>query len=197
MFMPIVTWLILACSLLQLIYLLYLAWSSTRVPKLVLGDVVHFLYPVDSSLLAGLLDPAADLELRWNLSPRRYREEQRRRMRLYRQLLLRMAHNSSVLTEFDNAVRGQHNLVAGPGSKLQEAALNVRIYCTFARIRLRMWLSLPLCAFTVAPHAPELARLRRAAAVDGPRAYEALKTAATEAFARLQPTELDALARNL
>jgi hypothetical protein len=197
MFSQILTWLILASSVLELVYLLYLAWSSTRVPKLVLSDVVHFLYPVDLSLLAGLLDPATDLQLRWSLSPRGYREEQRRRMRLYRQLLLRMAHNSSVLAEFDNAVRGYNNLVAGPGSKLQEAALNVRIYCTFARVRLRVWLSLPLCAFGVAPHGADLARLRKAATVDGLRAYEAMKTAAAEAFAKLQPTELDALARNL
>lgn len=197
MFSTIVIWLILAGSILQLIYLLYLAWASGRVPKLVLGDVVHFLYPVDSSLLAGLLDPAADLELRWNLSPRHFREEQRRRMRLYRQLLLRMAHNSAVLAEFDNAVRGHNNLIAGPGSKLQEAAINVRVYCTFARVRLRMWLSLPLCAFSVVPHAPELARLRKAATVDGPKAYDELKTAAAEAFAQLRPGELEALTRNL
>jgi hypothetical protein len=197
MFFPIVTWSILACSILELIYLLYLAWANGRAPKLILGDVVHFLYPVDSSLVAGLLDPAADLELRWNLSPRGFREEQRRRMRLYRELLDRMAHNSAVLTEFDNAVRGDDSLIAGPGSKLQEAALNVRIYCTFARVRLRMWLSLPLYAFGLFACAPELARLRKAATVDGPKAYEELKAAAAAAFAQLQPGELEALTRNL
>jgi hypothetical protein len=196
MFLQVFIWLILAASALELIYLLYLAWASDRVPKLVLGDVVHFLYPVDPSLLEGLLDPAADLELRWNLSPGRFREEQRRRMRLYRELLLRMAHNSAVLAEFDTAVSGNNNLIAGPGSKLQEAAIKVRVYCTFARGRLGMWLWLPPAAFSVIP-IPRLARLRKAAAVDGPKAYEELKTAATEAFAKLQPTELDALARNL
>ena len=74
MFMQIFIWLILACSVLQLIYFLYLAWASTRIPKLILGDVVHYLYPVDASLLAELLDPAADFELSWNLSPPRFRE---------------------------------------------------------------------------------------------------------------------------
>jgi hypothetical protein len=196
MFVQAFIWLILACSALQLIYLLYLAWASTRVPKLTLSDVVHFLYPVDSSLLAGLLDPAADLELRWNLSPRRFREEQRRRMRLYRELLLRMAHNSAILAEFDNAVRGCNNLIAGPGSELQEAAIRVRFYCTFARGRLGIWLWLPLAAFSIIP-TPELAGLRKAAAVDGPRAYEELKTAAAEAFAQLRPAELEALTHNL
>lgn len=196
MFVQILIWLLFALSVLELIYLLYLAWAGSRVPKLVLGDVVHFLYPVDSSLLEGLLDPAADLELRWSLTPRRFREEQRRRMRVYRELLRRMAHNSAVLAEFDNAVRGYSTLIAGPGSRLQEASVNVRLYCTFARGKLRMWLTLPLSVFSVIP-APELARLRKAASLDGPKAYEELKAAAVEAFAKLRPAELEALTRNL
>jgi hypothetical protein len=195
MFMQIFIWLILACSVLQLIYFLYLAWASTRIPKLILGDVVHYLYPVDASLLAGLLDPAADFELCWNLSPPRFREEQRRRMRIYRELLRRMAHNSAVLAEFDNAVRGYNNLIAGPGSELQEAAIKVRIYCTFSQGRLRMWLWLPNAFGVVAP--PKLARLRKAAGLDGPNAYEELKRAAAGAFAQLMPAEFEALTRNL
>lgn len=191
MFVLILIWLLFALSILELIYLLYLAWASARVPKLVLGDVVHFLYPVDPSLLASLLDPAADFGLRWNLSPRHFREEQRRRMRLYRELLVRMAHNSSVLAKFDLAVGGYDVLIAGPGSKLQEAALNVRIYCAFARTKLRIWLSFPLIP------APRLSRLRKAASLDGPKAYGELKAAAAEAFAKLKPSELEALTRNL
>jgi hypothetical protein len=49
----------------------------------------------------------------------------------------------------------------------------------------------------IGPRIPELAHLRGVESSDGPTAYEAMKTAATEAFAKLQPTELDALARNL
>jgi len=192
MVFSIVTWVILSCSALELVYLLYLAWSSTRVPKLVLGDVIHFLYPVDSSLLASLVDPAADFELRWSLSPRSFREEQRRRMRLYRELLGRMAHNSAVLAEFDNAMHGN---VAGPGSKLQEAAVKVRLYCMFSRGKLRLWLWLPSAFDAVVP--PKLARLRIAADLDGLKVYEELKMAAAEAFAQLRPAELEALTHNL
>jgi hypothetical protein len=195
MFVQFLIWLILAASVLEFAYLLYVAWASARVPNLVLGDVVHFLYPVDPSLLASLLDPAADFELRWNLSPRRFREEQRRRMRIYRELLLRMSHNSAVLAEFDNAVRGHNNFIAGPGSKLQEAAIKVRLYCTFSRGKLRIWLWLPNAFGVVLP--PKLARLRKAASLDGPQAYEELKAAAAEAFAQLRPAELEALTRNL
>ncbi len=195
MFFPILTWLILACSLLQLVYLLYLAWATSRTPKLTLGDVVHFLYPVDLSLLEGLLDPAAELELRWNLSPRALREAQRRRMRLYTELLRRMAHNSSILAEFDNAGRGYNKLIAGPGSELQEAAIKVRVYCTFAKGRLCIWLWLPV-AFNFSSTF-ELSRLRKVAAVDGLKAYAELKTAAAEAFDKLRPAELELLTHNL
>jgi hypothetical protein len=44
---------------------------------------------------------------------------------------------------------------------------------------------------------PQLARLRKAADLDGPKAYDELKIAAAAAFAQLQPAELDALTRNL
>jgi hypothetical protein len=189
-------WLILALSAVELFYLLYLAWASSRVPRLLLDDVVHFLYPVDTCLLASLLDPAADFELRWNLSPLRFREEQRRRMLVYRELLRRMSHNSAILTEFDHAVRGSGDPAPGPGSKLQEAALNVRLYCTFARVRLRVWLWVPLSGFRFIP-APALARLRVAASLDGLKAYDELRLAAREAFAQLQPAELDVLSHNL
>jgi hypothetical protein len=195
MFFPIVTWLILTCSALELIYLAYLAWSSSRVPQLVLNDVIHFLYPVDPSLLASLLDPAADFELHWNLDPRRFREEQKRRMRLCRELLGRMAHNSAVLAEFDNAVRGNNKVVGEPGSKLQEAAVKVRLYCMFSRGKLRLWLWLPSAFGAVVP--PKLAGLRMAAGLDGIQAYDELKVAAAEAFAQLRPAELEALTHNL
>jgi hypothetical protein len=196
MFWQFFIWLIPTLSAVELIYLLYLAWASSRVPKLALDDVVHFLYPVDTSLLAGLLDPAADFELRWKLSPLRLCEEQRRRMLVYRELLRRMSHNSAVLAEFDNSVRAHDALVVGPGSKLQEAALNVRIYCTFARVRLRMWLWLPLSVFRIIP-VPRIACLRVVAQLDGLKAYFELREAAKEAFAKLQPAELEALSHNL
>jgi hypothetical protein len=196
MFWQFFIWLILAVSAVELIYLLYVAWESSRVPRFALDDVIHFLYPVDTGLLANLLDPAADFQLRWNLSPLRLREEQRRRMLVYRELLRRMAHNSAMLAKFDNTACGNESFAAGPGSKLQEAALNVRVYCTFARIRLRMWLWIPPSAFRFIP-APGLARLRIAASLDGAKAYDELRLAAREAFARLQPAELEALSHNL
>jgi hypothetical protein len=191
-FSQILIWLLVASNALGYIYLLYRAW--TKVPRRDIDDVVPFLYPVDLSLVESLLDPAADFALRWSLSPRAFREAQRRRMRLYLELLHRMAHNSTVLVEFDHARFGNDNLDSAPGSKLEEAAIKVRLYSGCARIKLRVWLSLPLNALGIMP---TLARLRTAADFDGPKAYDDLKTAAAETFVQLQPAEIETLTRNL
>jgi hypothetical protein len=194
MFSLVLTWLIVAWGALACVYLLYRAW--TRFPRRDLDDVVHFLYPVDLSLAESLLDPAEDFSLRWSLSPRAYREAQRRRMRLYLELVRRMAHNSVVLVEFGNAACGGEKLAAGVVSELQQAAIKVRLYSSFARLSLRFRLLLPPGAFGVIP-LPDLARLRRVAELDGPKIYDELKTAAATAFTQLRPAELEALTRNL
>jgi hypothetical protein len=193
MFVATLTWVIVTSGVLALLYILRCA--CTRAPQFNLNDLVHFLYPVDSSLLDSLLDPAADFALRWNLNPRAFRREQRRRMRLYRELLRRMSHNSIILAEFGNALFGEDERPP-LASELEGAVIKVRLYTGFARLRLRLWLWLPLDTLGVVP-TPQLARLRKAADLDGPKAYDELKIAAAAAFAQLQPAELDALTRNL
>jgi len=194
MLSSILTWLIVSWGALACVYMLYRAWS--RFPRRDLDDVVHFLYPVDLSLVESLLDPAADFSLRWSLTPRQYREEQRRRMRLYLELVRRMAHNSVVLVEFGNAVCGDDKLKSGIASELQDAAIKVRLYSGFARIKLRARLLLPLNLVGVMPELG-LPSLRKAADLDGPESYDGLKAAAAAAFAQLHPGELEALTRNL
>ncbi|MGD0568110.1 MAG: hypothetical protein ABSA78_06865 [Candidatus Sulfotelmatobacter sp.] len=190
----VLTWLIVAWGALACIYLLYRAW--TRFPRRDLDDVVHFLYPVDLSLAESLLDPAEDFSLRWSLSPRAYREAQRRRMRLYLELVRRMAHNSVVLVEFGNAACAGEKLEAAVVSELQQAAIKVRLYSTFARLNLRIRLLLPSGAFGVIP-LPDLPRMRKVADLDGPKTYDELRTAAAAAFMQLQPGDLEGLTRNL
>jgi hypothetical protein len=163
--------------------------------KFNLNDLVHFLYPVDVSLFESLLDPSADFALRWNLNPRAFREEQRRRMLLYRELLRRMSHNSIILAEFGNALFGNDERPA-TAAELEGAVIKVRLYTGCARLRLRIWLSLPPHIFAIVP-TPQLARLRKAADLDGLKTYNELKAAAAAAFAQLQPGELEALTRNL
>ncbi|MFZ0771266.1 MAG: hypothetical protein WCA49_25335 [Candidatus Sulfotelmatobacter sp.] len=197
MYLPIVTWLIVTASVMALTYILHCAWNQTRtrVPKLNQSDVVHFLYPVDWPLLLSLLDPAADFELRWNLSRRAFRAEQRRRMLLYRELVQRMSHNSAVLADFENTLLGNFDPTPGLDSKLRQAIIKVRLYSSSARLRLRIWLLLPN-AFGIMP-TPDLSRLRKAGSLDGPEVYGELRTAAAEAFAQLQPAEIEALTRSL
>ena len=194
MFSLIFIWLISAVYALGYLYVLYCAW--TRVPRRDIYDVVPFLHPVDWSLLQSLLDPAADYELRWRLSRRAFREAQLRRMRLYRELVRRMSDNALVLAEFGRARFGSSDSLTGPGCRLEDAFVGVRLYSTFAGVKLRIWLSLPLDRFGIIP-TPNLARLRKAGDLDGLKAYEELKAAAAEAFAQLQPADLEALTRNV
>jgi hypothetical protein len=195
MYLSIAIWLIVASSALAFIYILRRAYARARDPKPNPNDAVHYLYPVDWALLESLLDPAADFALRWSLDSCALRAERRRRMRLYRELVRRMAHNSSVLADFDDALFADSHFTHGPDSKLRQAIIKVRFYCAGVRLKLGVWLLLP-DAFGLVP-TPDLASLRKAVEVDGPKAYDELRVAAVEAFARLRPNELEALTRGL
>jgi hypothetical protein len=207
MFSLIFTWLIIAWGTLACIYMLRCAW--TRFPRRDLDDVVHFLHPVDLSLAESLLDPAADFALRWNSTPRAYREATRRRMHLYLELVRRMSHNSRVLIEYGNAIMRREcptddlmeapqekSAAAAVASELQHAAISVRLYALLVVVRLRLRLWFPLDAIGALP-ALQLAQLRIAGEVDGPKSYDELKAAAAAAFDRLQPADLPVLVRNM
>lgn len=187
----VLTWVIIAWGALSCIYMLRCAWS--RFPNRCIEDVVHFLYPVDVSLAEALLDPAAEFDFKWKLSPQEFREAQRRRMCLYLELVRRMSHNSRVLVEFGNsAINHQDATTAKLTSTLQQKAVEVRLYALLTQCRLRLWMWLrPKALGPVLPH------LRKTASVDGLQTYSALKRAAAAAFVHLQPSELEALTRNL
>ena len=187
------TWLIIAWGASACIYMLRRAWD--RFPRRDFDDVVHFLYPVDLPLAESLLDPAAEFEYRWRLSPREFREAQRKRMRLYLELVRRMSHNSMVLVEFGNAEVTRHDS-RNPemAHTLRQKAVAVRLYALLTLLKLRLWLWLGLIDLSRKPTMP---RLRRAGDLDGLQTYDALKTAAAAAFAHLQASELEALTRSL
>jgi hypothetical protein len=193
MFFVVFTWLIVAWGALSCIYMLQRAWS--RFPERDVDDVIPFLYPVDISLAESLLDPAADFEYRWKLSPRQFREAQRKRMRLYLELTRRMAHNSRVLVEYADAEkRSSDPRRVSLASTLQERAIEVRLYSLMTGIKLRLRLLLH-CNFLAGKLA--LARLRTVGDIDGLQTYYELRTAANAGFVRLAPEELDSLARSL
>jgi hypothetical protein len=193
MFSIIFTWLIVAWGALSCIYMLRCAWSRFPRRDVDVDDVIPFLYPVDLSLAESLLDPAAEFEFRWKLSPPQFREAQRKRMRLYLELTRRMAHNSRVLVEYADAEK--HNpdpRRAGLASVLQDKAIEVRLYALLTGIKLRLWLLVRSSLLK-----PVLARLRTAGDIDGLKTYYALKTAAAAAFVQLPPDEFDSLTRSL
>ena len=74
MFSIIFTWLVVAWGALSCIYMLRCAWSRFPRRDVDVDDVIPFLYPVDLSLAESLLDPAAEFEFRWKLSPPQFRE---------------------------------------------------------------------------------------------------------------------------
>ncbi len=195
MFSIIFTWLLVVWGALSCIYMLRCAW--TRFPKrdADIDDVIPFLYPVDLSLAESLLDPASEFECRWKLNPARFREAQRKRMRLYLELTRRMAHNAKVLVEYADAEKNSHDPArVSRACVLQETAIGVRLYALLIGIRLRVWL---FFRTDILNSMPVLAQLRTAGEIDGLRSYSALKDAAAAAFVQLPPDELDTLTRNL
>lgn len=186
-------WLIPALGVLSCIYI---ARCACRRPRdLAADDVIPFLRPVDTSLAEWLLDPATEFALRWNLSPRLFRRAQRKRMRLYFEVLRRMANNAKLLAEYADAEANSCDpRRAGLVSAVQDRAIEVRAYVLMAAIDLLLWL--PLHS-RILPKRPALAGLRTEGDIDGLRTYNALKDAAAAAFVQLPPEEFDSLARNL
>jgi len=128
-------------------------------------DVIPFLYPVDISLAESILDPAAEFECRWRLGPRRFREAQRKRMRLYLELTRRMAHNAR--SSWNTPTRKKHSpdpRRVSLASALQENAIGVRLYSLLTGIKLRFWL---LLRADILKSMPVLAHLRTTGEIDG------------------------------
>jgi hypothetical protein len=186
-------WLVPALGVLSCIYIAHCA--CRRPSELEVDDVIPFLRPVDVSLAESLLDPAAEFAFRWKLSRREFRKAQRRRMRLYLEVIRRMNHNAKLLAEYAEAeMNGCDPRRVGLVSTLQDRAIEVRLYVLMAGIELRTWL--PLCC-NILPKTPVLARLRKAGDIDGLQTYNALKAAAAALFVQLPADELDSLTRNL
>jgi hypothetical protein len=195
MFSIIFTWLAVAWGTVSCIYMLYCAWSRFPRRDVDVDDVVPFLYPVDISLAESLLDPATEFEFRWKLGPVEFRKAQRKRMRLFLEIVRRMSHNATVLIRYADAEKNSPDpRRARLASTMQERAVEVRLYALLARIRLRFWL---LLRSDMLMPKQVLARLRTAGEIDGLQTYSALKVAAAEVFVQLPVDALDSLTRSL
>jgi hypothetical protein len=187
------TWLVVAWGALSCVYMLHCAWR--RFPNRDVDDVIPFLYPVDLSLAESLLDPAADFAFRWKLGRRQFRAAQRKRLRLYLEVVRRMSHNSKVLVEYAEAQKNspdpQRARLAGT---MQEEAIEVRLYSLLTGVKIRFWL---LLRADVLHAIPGLANFRTVGEINGLHSYAALKATAAAAFMTLPPEDLEKMARNL
>jgi hypothetical protein len=188
-----ITWAIILWGAASCTYMLWHGWR--RFPRRDFDDVVHFLYPVDLQLAESLLDPAAEFEFSWKLTPQEFRQAQCRRMSVYLELVRRMAHNSRVLVEFsgEEVARNDPRNTA-QARLLQQKAIEVRIYALLTLLKVRLWMWIFPAALGSVPAIPQL---RRTGDVDGIRTYCALKGAATATFSHLEAAQLDVLTRSL
>ena len=193
MFWTYLTGLIIASGAGGFIYFLWRAWTWPQTREI--DEVIHFLYPVDLSLAEALLDPAAEFAISWSLTPEEFREAQRKRLGLYLEVVRRMAHNSMVLLEFGNTeFHSDDPRTVDSALTLQQRALEVRIYSLATMAKIYLWIWCPVAAISKRTN---IYRLRKTGDLDGPRMYGELKDAATAAFRRFQPSDLETLARNL
>jgi hypothetical protein len=151
--------------------------NLVRFPECTVDDVAQFLRPVDLEQAEMLLDPGIYHSLRWNSDPDTLLEIQRKRARIYLELLHRMAHNARVLVELgrrqmEEAQSEKEEAI----SRLQTEAVNVRVYCFVIILKLRILLAIrPM-------QAPSLIKCRRVVDLDGIASYKALRQASTALF---------------
>jgi len=172
----IATWVIIGWALLMFIFAVFV--SLLRFPGRTVDDVTSFLRQVDLEEAEMLLDPAVHFALRWNLSEREMKEMQRKRMHLYLEIAIRMAHNAGLMIELGNRelYGHQQERTVELVNKLKQEALQVRIYALVTILKLNILLAMrPV-------QTPSLAPLRKACAIDGIKSYKALRSASTALF---------------
>lgn len=150
-----------------------------KFPRRTVEDVTPYLRPAEFEELESLLNPAHEVNFRLRLSPREFREWQRRRIHLLREYLLRMSHNSLVLIEwgnmeFDGDGSPSHKSceMQALAQELVQAATEFRLYSLLALGKLKFWIIFRLDASASLP------RLRTVLGIDAMAAYKRLKSAA-------------------
>lgn len=150
-----------------------------KFPRRTVEDVTPYLRPAEFEELESLLNPAHEVNFRLRLSPREFREWQRRRIHLLREYLLRMSHNSLVLIEWGNMEfdgNGSPSHKSGEmqalAQELVQAATEFRLYSLLALGKLKFWIVFRLDASASLP------RLRTVLGIDAMAAYKRLKSAA-------------------
>jgi len=173
-------YLVITAGLLASAASLYLIWF--RFPERTVNDVADFLLPVDLEKAEELLDPQTEAVLRRELSPADFRKLQRKRIHHYMAVVRRMSHNAAVLVEWANReVKAGDKRKSQLAAELQQAGIELRLYCLLALVKLRFWLLIRVDSWRILP-SPTLDDFREAGGIRGPETYDRLRSAASFLF---------------
>jgi hypothetical protein len=167
----------------------------SRLPDCNLDDVLNSVRPVDLDRLESLLDPANEWQLRANLSNGEFRLQQRKRIHQTLEIMLRVAHNASVLTQWAKH-RSESEHEAALARELHAKAIEVRVCALFAVSKLKTWIILRAQAWPFLLQ-PRLSNLRRNAGIDLLFAYAELRDVAGRLCSNRRAADCDELLRRL
>ncbi|HEY1262036.1 MAG TPA: hypothetical protein VGF06_00850 [Terriglobales bacterium] len=171
---------VITAGLLASIVSLYLIWF--RFPERTAEDVADYLLPVDLAKIEELLDPQAEAILRRELGPTDFRRLQRKRIHNYVAIVRRMSHNAAVLVEWANReVKNRDPRAARLAAELQQAGIELRLYCLLALVKLGFWLLIRVDSWRILP-SPTLDDMREAGGIRGLETYDRLRSAASFLF---------------
>lgn len=122
------TTILLVAAGLVLMGFLFLAARGSTAAKGRLEEVGVVTRPVDLVAFQNLVDPAEDEFLRLYLSPDRFRQVQRMRLRAAVEYVERSAANAAVLLRIGEGLPKQDPAVAEIGREIASAALRLRVY---------------------------------------------------------------------
>lgn len=180
MIASILWYLVITAGLLVSVASLYLVWF--RFPERTVHDVVDYLLPVELEKAEELLDPQTEAILRRELSPADFRKLQRKRIYHYLAVVQKMSHNAAVLVEWANReVKGNDRRAAQLAAELQQAGIELRLYCLLALVKLRFWLLIRVDRWRLLP-SPSLHDVREAGGIRGLEIYDRMKSAASFLF---------------
>jgi len=160
------------------------------------------LRAIDLAGLQTLLDPGEEKFFRSRLNRNAFHNWQRKRLLVVAEYLSRMEHNALVLLHWAN-LEAQFEIARGSlpqrevsAQAVVEAATRFRVYCWYANVKLRLWMTVRLDLLFMLP-APSLSSLRQIGGINAFSAYERLREAAAGMGSLPQPEAIAALSARL
>jgi hypothetical protein len=128
---------LLILALAVLLFLLFLIFQWRRQYGPMRKSASDGLTPVDLNAFENLMDLEEEEYLRLNLSPKEFRSVQRERIRVARLYVATISKNASMLVGIGQAARSQSDPeLAASGQELMRRAVQLKIWCVLAQVRL-------------------------------------------------------------